>query len=378
MNVFFSAGEASGDAYAAALMAEIQTQGASFNLTFSGIGGKRLRNAGATIVSDSSVWGAVSILESLKVASRVLGGYYRAKQFIRRSSPGLLIPIDFGYVNIRLARHAKNQGWKVLYFVPPSSWRRDKQGRDLPSITDAVATPFSWSADLLNAAGANAHWFGHPIRQLLKDRNIGQAPNTSERVAVLPGSRSHEIEQNLPLLAAAVMEPIEFALAPTVDLAKFRADWQRMAPGRPNDAFTPGDVYGVLTRCRASVVCSGTATLEAALCRCPMVVIYKLPKIAELEAKIVRFKLPEFVSLPNILLQKRAVPELIQWDATPDNLQRELHAILNNSAARSAQLASFEELDLLLGPDDAITRSAKLALNLLHSFSTSTSTASFT
>ena len=166
-------------------------------------------------------------------------------------TPGLFLPIDFGYVNIRLARHAKRSGWKVLYFVPPSSWRRDKQGKDLPVITDAVATPFSWSADLLAAKGAQAFWFGHPILQLLKERKVGHAPDVSGRIAILPGSRSHEIKENLPLLAATLKEPVEFALAPSVNVEKFRAVWQRLAPNRPDDRFTQGDVYGVLTRCCA-------------------------------------------------------------------------------------------------------------------------------
>ena len=371
MNVFFSAGEASGDAYAAALTAEIRhlneiaPVGSQLDLKFLGIGGKRLKDAGATLVADSSQWGAVSILESLKVYTKVFRGYYRCKRFLRRAEPGLFIPIDFGFVNTRLARHAKNFGWNVLYFAPPSSWRRDKQGRDLPTITDAVATPFSWSSDLLNAAGAHAHWFGHPIKQLLKDRQVGRAPSTSDRIAVLPGSRSHEIKENLPLLAATMKEPVEFALAPSVDLAKFKADWAKLAPGRAHDQFTQGDVYAVLTRCHAAVVCSGTATLEAALSRCPMVVIYKLPKIAEVEAKLVRFKMPEFISLPNILLQRRIVPELVQTEATPENLRRELDRVLKDPAVKAAQLEGFEALEELLGPSDAITKSAQLALDML-------------
>jgi len=371
MNVFFSAGEASGDAYAAALTLEMRRLNGSAShseqrdLSFLGIGGKRFRDAGAQIVADSSQWGAVSILESLKMVPRVIRSYYRSKRFLKSATPGLFIPIDFGYVNIRLSRHAKNHGWKVMYFAPPSSWRRDKQGRDLPAITDAVATPFSWSADLLNAIGAHAHWYGHPIRQLLKDRHVGRAPSASERIAVLPGSRSHEIKENLPLLAATLKEPVEFALAPSIDAERFKADWSKLTSGRKGDLFTQGDVYAVLTRCHAAVVCSGTATLEAALCRCPMVVIYKLPKVAEVEAKIVGFKLPEFVSLPNILLQRRVVAELIQTNATPENLRRELDEILTDTTARDAQLSAFDELEILLGPDDAITESAKLALTMI-------------
>jgi lipid-A-disaccharide synthase len=365
MNVFLSAGEASGDAYAGALVSEIQRLSPNSGLKYMGIGGKRFRDSGATITADSSEWGAVSILESLKVVPKVIRGYYRAKRFVKTTEPGLLIPIDFGYVNIRLARHGKRAGWKVLYFVPPSSWRRDKQGKDLPFITDAISTPFSWSADLLKKAGANAHWFGHPILQLLRDRGLGRAPETSAHVAVLPGSRSHEIKENLPLLAATLNEPVEFALAPSVDYDKFKADWSRLAPGRTQDRYTQGDVYAVLTRCRAAVVCSGTATLEAALCRCPMVVIYKLPKIAEVEAKLVRFKMPEFISLPNILLQRKIVPELVQTEATPENLRRELDQVLNNPAVRCAQIKGFDDLETLLGESDAITKTAELALKTI-------------
>jgi len=237
----------------------------------------------------------------------------------------------------------------------------------LPVITDAIATPFSWSADLLNSAGAKAHWFGHPILQLLKDRGVGKAPIASERIAVLPGSRSHEINENLPLLAASVQEPVEFALAPSVDVESFKLKWKALGPDRTNDLFTQGDVYGVLTRCRAAVVCSGTATLEAALCRCPMVVIYKLPKIAEVEAKLVRFKMPEFISLPNILLKRRIVPELIQTEATPGNLRKELDQLLSSSDFRAVQIAGFEELEKMLGDSDAITKTAQLALSMMAS-----------
>ena len=371
MNVFVSAGEASGDAYAAALTSEIRKLNASaaldlpLELGFLGVGGKRFRDTGAQIVADSSQWGAVSIIESLKVYPRVVRGYYRSKRLFETMERGLFVPIDFGFVNTRLARHAKAAGWKVLYFAPPGSWRRNKQGGDLPRITDAIATQFSWSADLLNAAGANAHWYGHPIRQLLKDRGVGRAPEVSDRIAVLPGSRNHEIKQNLPLLAASLKEPVEFALAPSVDADRFKAEWRKLAQSRSSDRFTQGDVYAVLTRCRAAIVCSGTATLEAALCRCPMVVIYKFSKIAAVEAKLVRFKIPEFVSLPNILLQREVVPELLQANATPDNLRRALESIAEDPAVRSAQLQAFEDLDTMLGPDDAITRTARLALSLI-------------
>src|SRR5688572_21772274 len=123
MRVFFSAGEASGDAYAAALLREMVRLGSGLRFLFEGVGGSQLSAAGANVVVDSSKWGAISILQSLKVAPRVVGGYSKAKRALRKGRPGLFIPIDFGYVNVRLARYAKKQGWKVLYFIPPGSWR---------------------------------------------------------------------------------------------------------------------------------------------------------------------------------------------------------------------------------------------------------------
>jgi len=393
MRVFVSAGEASGDAYGAALVGEMRRiWGEPSSLTFEGIGGSRMNEAGVQLHADSGRWGAISIVQSLRVVPRVLRGYYAAKGRMGRGEPGLFIPIDFGYANIRLARHAKNRGWKVLYFVPPGSWRRDRQGGDLPVITDAISTPFEWSAEILREMGADAHWFGHPIKQLLR-ASASQSQSERRTVAVLPGSREHEIAENLPVIAAAIKAgereglnlvtpagseirlplrwealdmPLEFALAPTVDVEAFRARWRALAPERQGDVFTRADTQGVLRRARAALVCSGTATLEAALCKTPTVVLYRVSKSVVMEAKLVRFKRPKFIALPNILLDRFAVPELLQDEATPGAVRTELDAVLEDGERREAQLRDFEALDAMLGPDDAITRTADLARRMFH------------
>jgi lipid-A-disaccharide synthase len=340
-------------------------------LEIEGIGGPRMRGEGALMHADTTRWGAISIVQSVAAAPRALSGYYDAKRQLRRGTPGLFVPIDFGYANIRLARHAKNQGWKVMYFVPPGSWRRDRQGKDLPAITDAIATPFAWSAEILRKMGANAHWFGHPIKQLLRESGAGVPPaGRAERVsiAVLPGSRKHEISENLPVIAEALRSgidaPVEFALAPTVDVAQFRRRWEALAPGRAGDVFTSSDTAGVLRRARAAIVCSGTATLEAALCRCPLVVVYRVSRTMEIEAKLIGFKRPKYIALPNILLDRDVVPELVQDEASPSAVRTHLQALLAEGDAWARQLADFDELDALLGPDDAITRAAALGLSL--------------
>ena len=320
----------------------------------------RLRAAGAAIVADSTRWGAIGVAQAFRVAPRITRGFYRAKAQLLASEPGLFVPIDFGYMNLRLARHAKGGGWKVLYFVPPGSWRRDRQGRDLPELTDAIVTPFPWSAEILQRMGANAHFFGHPLKQMVA--SAPAAPAVRASIAVLPGSRDAEIGMNLPTIARALEgrpEPVEFAVAPTIGSARLSKMWRRFAPTRKGDIFTEGDTYGVLKRARAAVVCSGTATLEAALCGCPTVVVYRITPMTELQARLMRFKV-EFISQPNILLQRAVLPELIQYDATPATVRAALEPLLAETPERAAQLAAFEELSGILGPSDAIDQTAAL------------------
>ena len=331
------------------------------DIAFQAVGGKRLREAGARIVADSSTWGAVGIYESIKVSPRVIAGYLKAKKELNRGRPGLFIPIDFGFMNIKLARHAKSRGWKVLYFIPPGSWRKTKQGADLPSVTDAIVTPFPWSAEILNRTGANAHYFGHPLKEM-----VAQVPDSAERtgIAVLPGSRAHEIEQNVPAIALAIKDlegPVRIALAPNADEQRLRLAWMKWSDHEPIVVHSAAEA---LKASRSAVVCSGTATLEAALCACPCVVVYRGSWVMELEYRVRR---PRFdhISLPNILLDRPLLKELIQRDATPDAIRAELQALHAEGPRRTEVLEAFQALADSLGSSDCLERTAELARTML-------------
>ena len=281
-----------------------------------------------------------------------------AKALLRRGEPGLFIAIDFGFANIRLCRHAKNQGWEVLYFIPPGSWRRDKQGKDLPAVTDRIVTPFEWSAKMLTKMGANARWLGHPLKELLTKAGATERENA---IAILPGSRTHEIKENMPVILRALkllnLPPdtkFLFGLVSTVNPESFRKRW---LSGMSNVEMIPSAAT-CLRRANRAVVCSGTASLEAALCRTPTVVMYRVSKAVVLEAKLIGFKRPKFIALPNILLDRMVVPEFVQDEATPKTIAEALRE-LDSGARREAQLLAFEELNQILGPDDAITETAK-------------------
>jgi len=369
VRIFFSAGEASGDAFGAALLRELQKEVQLDSIQ--GVGSRLLKSAGAQIVADSSTWGAIGIAQSIKMYPRVRRGANAAIRALKSGPPGVFVPIDFGRMNIPLSRVAKANGWRVIYFSPPGAWRRDKQGKDLPLVTDEVITPFSWSAEILSRMGASAHWYGHPIKQMIRETSDDEAKGGSnlERrgIAVLPGSRRSEIDYILPLFAEAIRdfpEPAEIAVAATLDLDEIRARWCRMAPNR-DDVFTVGNTHGVLRRARAALVCSGSATLEAALCLCPHLVAYKVSKLVELEVRLLHRKIPH-IAQPNILMNREIVPELIQQAATPDSIGSTLRRLLDDDLTREAQLSAFRELNEILGPENAIDRSVELIVEHLR------------
>lgn len=354
MRLYLSAGEASGDTYAASLVRAFSRAGVPVEPE--GVGGRRLRATGAKMHADCTKWAAIGIVEAARVAPRVVLGLAQAKLGLRLGPPGVFIPIDFGFVNVGLARQAKKLGWKVLYFIPPGSWRRTKQGSDIPTVSDLVVTPFEWSADILRTMGAEAHWFGHPLRQIVREA-LTEAKDRNG-LAVLPGSRRHEIETNLPVIAEAVRGlpgPVRMSVAPSVDPRELLAAWKRLSAIPVETCPTAAEA---LSRSMAAIVCSGTATLEAALCRCPCVVMYRGGKLMELEYRIRRPKFT-YISLPNILLDRPVLAELIQWDATPEAVRDHVTGLLKGPA-REAQLAAFAELEPVLGPSDAIDRTVQL------------------
>jgi lipid-A-disaccharide synthase len=386
IRVFFSTGEFSAENLALSLVQQLSQRAleAQTLLRFEGIGGARFREAGAKVVVDSSSWGVIGLTQGLYVAAKIAIGYQKAKKALAQGEPGLFIPIDFGYLNMRLASFAKKHGWKVLYFMPPGSWRRCQQGKDLPLITDAVVTPFKWSAEILNKIGTKVFWFGHPYQQLLleKESSITQKLNAQKRdhLAFLPGSRRFEVRHNMVPVAQLYQEglpyPLEFALAQNASLEGVQKRWDQLMHSSQLQTsslaplWTQGDTYEVLNRARAAIVCSGTATLEAALLGCPMVVLYRGPKLLELEFRIRRPQI-RFISLPNIILDRKVLPELIQWDATPERIRSELESLLGDTEERKKQLEAFEEMKELLGPKDAVTQTSHVAMNLIKEIANS-------
>jgi lipid-A-disaccharide synthase len=219
MKVAVVAGEASGDRQAASLLAELNHQlGPDQAITSWGIGGSELRKSGCNIVMDSSNWGTIGIVESSRQLFSLLFAMAKFKRLFLQRRPELLLLVDFGAFNIPLAAWAKKTapGCVVCYYFPPSSWRRKmsiKKLQKLSKVSDIIFTPFPWSCELLKLSGGNSHFVGHPLLDTVKSTLIGDEFDkqygldaNKNIVALLPGSRKHEIHHILPVMLGAASE----------------------------------------------------------------------------------------------------------------------------------------------------------------------------
>ncbi|MCS7066883.1 MAG: lipid-A-disaccharide synthase [Fimbriimonadales bacterium] len=367
MRVLIVAGEASGDLYGADLARHLQAKHPTLELF--GVGGVRMQQAGVQLLADSQRWGAIGVVESLRVLPAVLRAFGQLKCSMRRLLPDLLIPIDFGAFNVPLCRWAKQRGFKVCYYMPPGSWRRDAQGRDLPAITDWILTPFPWSAQRLQAMGATAVRIRHPLLRLARPampqsafcERLGLDPDRPI-VALLPGSRRHEVVAHTPLYARvaelvnARLPEVQFVLsvAPGVP-----TDWVHRLWAEGSRNWVPTEtrpVWDMLAYADVAIVCSGTATLEAALLGTPMLIVYRGSNLMNLEYRLRRRRLAlRHIGLPNLLLEREVCPELIQEEAVPSQLTHHLITLLQQDESYRRQKEAFEQIRRLLGEGETLS-----------------------
>lgn len=408
------AGEASGDLQGARLAARIRETIPTARVW--GIGGRRMREAGAELVHDSSSWSAIGFAESLKLVPGLMRVQSRLLKRIEADPPDLLVLIDFGAFNVRLARKVRPLGIKVLYYFPPGSWKKGGTYEKLQGLVDDVVTPFPWSAEILRRRGFRAEFFGHPVLDtarpsLTEDEFRGRLGfgESTDVVALLPGSRDHEVLHNLPavIVAAARLSWSRPALcyavpiAPTVD-AQALADnlrsisWldvrldgrQEASNGRARSRIA-GSVRSLMRRdgtaepsgpvainllsgmslealaySRAAVVCSGTATLEAAVLGCPMVVVYRGSRLMQIEYRLMGGGIG-FIGMPNIIADEEICPELLQDEASPSRIAAVLEPLLDDTAERRRMLERLAETVSVLGSAGAVDKTASLALDLI-------------
>ncbi len=363
MRIFLSAGEASGEQYAVQLIEAIRRR--EPGARFFGLGGQRMEGIGFRRIVRAEDVAVMGITEILRHIPRIYREYRRLKQSLARERPDVAVLIDFPDVNLGLARASKRLGIPVIFFVSPQvwAWKKYRLGRIRRNVGRMLVI-FPFEQTWYRARGVDATFVGHPLTELPPPSisreafaaQYGLHP-AAQWVGLLPGSRPREISLNLPgmLEAAARLQqaqpvPYEFLipLAPTLSAGQTEEVRQLAAAGSKAGVRVTlvHDARATLHHARASVVASGTATVEAALIGNPFLVVYRVsPLTYAIASRVVTVP---HVAMVNLVAGKRAVPELIQHDFTAAKVASTLSTLLNDEAARQTMRGELHRVARLL------------------------------
>jgi lipid-A-disaccharide synthase len=372
--IFISAGEASGEHYGALLVSALERQLAARGLRaeFIGMGGDRMAAAGLQPIVRSEDMAVMGLTEVLLHLPRIYREFRRLKQAIRARRPAVAILIDFPEIHFRLAREFHRLGIPVIYFVSPQLWAWKQHRIELVrKYVSRMLVIFPFEQAFYRERSIPAEFVGHPLAEL-PPPSVSREDFAREHglltsrpwIGLLPGSRLHEIEGNLPemltaarLLAAnqnagpgavpqaGAASQLEFILplAPTLTAAQ-RTAVQSLAArhGSGLSIHFARDARAVLHHARASIVASGTATVEAALAGNPFVVVYRVSPLTYAIARRV-VKVPH-VAMANLIAGRRLVPELIQGDFTAANIVQQISPLLPDGTARQSMMQGLLEV----------------------------------
>lgn len=369
--ILISAGEASGDMYAAQLAHSLQQKTGAHLF---GMGGPRMREAGVEIVADASEIAVVGITEVLHRLPAVWRAWRRLEREAVRRKPALAITVDSPGFNFGLARRLKKRGIRNVYFISPQIWAwRPRRMRWIQRRFERVLVIFPFEEEIYRKAGVAVNFVGHPLvdsvrLQMTRQQFAARFGLDAKRsiVALLPGSRPSEIRRSMPIIEEACgrlqkNSPVQFVLAVAPGLTAHTFE----PYARITSRITPvtDAVYDALAAADCAIVSSGTATVEAALLGAPMVVVYRLSGLTATIAR--RLVLTPLFAMVNLISGRQVVPELIQGKFTAEALEREVRRLLDSPEAREQQKRDLAGVRAKLGPGGAIERAAEVIAAML-------------
>lgn len=350
MRYYIIAGEASGDLHGSNLIKAIKAKDAAAVIQC--WGGNLMQAAGGNLVKHYRTLAFMGFVEVLLNLRTILSNITFCKKDIEAFKPDVVICIDYPGFNLRIAKWAKQKGFKVIYFIAPQVWAW-KENR-VPAMRECIdrllcILPFekkyfkdrwNWEVD----------YIGHPLMQVLESQTNLSHPIPSIEgqpiIALLPGSRKQEILKKLPVMLSVVKHFPRYhfavAQAPGLDDAWFES----LIPSSHNIHIVKGNTYALLNHSKAALVTSGTATLETALLNIPEVVCYKGNPITLYLAK--RFVKIKFIALVNLIMDKEVVKELIQEDLNTNKLVSALKQLLEDPIKQAQIQADYAALKTAL------------------------------
>ncbi|MFP6662956.1 MAG: lipid-A-disaccharide synthase [Deltaproteobacteria bacterium] len=367
--VLMVAGEASGDLRGAELIEELRRRVPDLQL--SGVGGERLRAAGMEILVSAEELSIMGITEVFAQAGTILRSYAKIRRAIRGQNgarPDLVILIDFPDYNLRLARVAKRVGVPVFYYISPQVWAwRRYRIKTLARRVDRLAVVFPFEAELFTGL-TQVDFVGHPALETVRAERSREEvradlgiPEGKRLVALLPGSRNAEVASLLPSMLGALEQ--QDNVAGVIALAGERLRPAVSEAGGGSLPMVVGSTWDLVAAADLVLLASGTATLETALLGTPMVVSYRL---SALTYAIVRMLVRvDHIAMPNLILERRAVPELVQAEVSAERMAAEARAILDDPGRAAAMRADLAQVRERLGEAGAAGRAAAIAAGML-------------
>ncbi|MFC0604107.1 lipid-A-disaccharide synthase [Winogradskyella pulchriflava] len=369
MKYYIIAGEASGDLHGSNLMKALLKQDPKADFRF--WGGDLMQSVSGELVmhyKERQFMGFAEVIFNLR---KIFGHIKFCKKDIETYQPDVIIFIDNSGFNLRIAKWAKEQGFRTHYYVSPQVWasranRVEKIKRDV----DAMYCILPFEKEFYKTYDYDVNFVGHPLIDAIADRKqIDENDfrkthqlSTKPIIALLPGSRKQEITKMLGVMLSVVddFEDYQFVIAgaPSQDY-----DFYKSFIKQDNVHFISNKTYDLLSISFAALVTSGTATLETALYKVPQVVCYKANAISyQIAKRIITLK---FISLVNLIMDREVVTELIQGDLNKKRLKKELTAILKTKK-REQLFLDYYELEQKLGGRGASENAAKLIYNSIR------------
>ncbi len=367
MKYYIIAGEASGDLHGSNLIKELIKLDAQANIR--AWGGDLMKAAGAEIVKHYRDLAFMGFVEVIKNLPTILDNLKFCKKDILQFQPDVLVLIDYPGFNLRIAKWAKQQGFKIIYYISPQVWAW-KEGRvkSIKQVVDKMLVILPFEEKFYRQWNYKVEYVGHPLVQVINEfLETHRKEKLSEKpiVALLPGSRKQEVAKKLPIMleASKNFPDYQFIVAKASSLdEEFYAG---LLEAYPEVSSVKNQTYNLLAQATAALVTSGTATLETALFGVPQVVCYKGSAISyQIAKRLVNIK---YISLVNLIMDKPVVKELIQNDLTVNNVVNELDSVLHNNEKIQQVKEGYADLKHLLQKEsNASSRAAQQIVGFLQ------------
>lgn len=374
MKYYIIAGEASGDLHGSNLIKALRQEDPTAEIR--AWGGDLMQAAGAELIMhyrDLAFMGFWEVLVNLRT---ILGNIRFCKKDIAAFQPDVLILIDYPGFNLRIADWAKEQDFKVYYYISPQLWAwNSSRVHKIKASVDRMFVILPFEEEFYAGYDYQVDFVGHPLLDVVENRNMNQSfrrdNGLKDRpiVALLPGSRRQEISRMLEVMLQVVDRFPDFqfviAGAPAIPDEFYRElmDAAGYGPESGKVRLLSGQTYDLLEHAEAALVTSGTATLETGLFGVPQVVCYRGSKLSYLIAR--RLVNVDYISLVNLIMEQPLVTELIQNDFNAGRLESELRRLLEPETRRRME-AGYTELRKRLGYAGASQRTAQLMVGYLR------------